>query len=69
MTLLVVRQPNIGDGLDDQTSISSTLFNTILETTHNHVELHQSWEVISRDIRIHEQWKVQQRLIRNQTPH
>jgi hypothetical protein len=52
MNFPIVRKPNIGDGLDDQTSISLTLFNKILETTHNHIELHQSWEFIARDIRI-----------------
>jgi hypothetical protein len=46
--------PNIGDGLDDQTSISLTLFNTILETANNRVELHNSWEFISRDIEVRE---------------
>jgi hypothetical protein len=54
MIVLVVRQPNIGEGLDDQTNISFTLFNTILETTSTHAELHNSWEVITRDINIHE---------------
>jgi hypothetical protein len=68
MTFPVVRQPNIGDGLDDQTSISLTLFNLILETTHNCVELHHSWEVIARDVRIHEQWEAQQRQARNHPP-
>jgi hypothetical protein len=68
MTIPVVCQPNIGHGLDDQTNISLTLFNTILETTHTRTELHQSWEVISQDIRIREQWEAQQRLVRNQPP-
>jgi len=54
MTILVARQPNIGQGLDDQTSVYLTLFNTILETSHSHTELNQSWEVISQDIRIRE---------------
>jgi hypothetical protein len=61
-------QPNIGDGLDDQTSISLTLFNLILETTHSREELHRSWEVIARDVRIHEQWEAQQRQAQNQPP-
>jgi len=65
MTVPITRQPNI----DDQTIISLTLFNTILETTNNRAELHNSWEVISIDIRIHEQWESQQRLPRNQPPH
>jgi hypothetical protein len=57
MTVPITRQPNIGDGIDDQTSISLTLFNSILETANNRAQLHNSWEVISRDIRIHEQWE------------
>jgi hypothetical protein len=40
MTIPITRHPNIGDGLDDQTSISLTLFNTILETANNRAELH-----------------------------
>jgi hypothetical protein len=59
MNLPVVRKHNIGDGLYDQTSISLTLFNLILETTHNCVELHHSWEVIARDVRIREYWEAQ----------
>jgi len=49
MTVLVTRQPNIG-GLNDQTSISLDLFNTILEIANNCAELHDSWEFISRDL-------------------
>jgi hypothetical protein len=52
MTIPVTRQPNIGNGLDDQTSISLTLFNTFLETASTHDELERSWEVIERDISI-----------------
>jgi hypothetical protein len=52
MKVPVARQPNIGNGLDDQTNISLTLFNTILETSSTHVELECSWEVIERDISI-----------------
>jgi hypothetical protein len=69
MTVPVTRQPNIGDGLEDQTSISLTLFNTILETTNTRVELHHSWGVISEDIRIREQWEARQRKPRNQPHH
>jgi hypothetical protein len=69
MTVPVTRQPNIGDGLDDQTSISLTLFNTILETASTRVELHHSWGVISEDIRICEQWEARQRQPINQPPH
>ena len=57
MTLPIARQPNIGDGLDDQTCISLTLFNMILETALSREELHRSWEVIVRDVRIREQWE------------
>jgi len=57
MIVPITRKPNIGDGLDNQTSISLTLFNTILETANNRLELHKSWEVISRDIKICEQWE------------
>jgi hypothetical protein len=39
MTVPVTRQINIGNGLDDQTSIALTLFNIILETTSTHAEL------------------------------
>jgi hypothetical protein len=48
MTVHVTRQPNIGNGLDDQTNIKLTLFNTILETTNTHAKLEHSWEVIER---------------------
>jgi hypothetical protein len=33
------RQPNIEPGLQDQNSITLNLFNTILQTTTNRVEL------------------------------
>jgi hypothetical protein len=52
MTVHVTREPNIGNGLDDQNSIALTLFNTILETTSTRTELECSWEVIERDISI-----------------
>jgi len=55
MTVLFSRQPNIGDGIEDQTSIYLILFNTILEITNTMHELHRSWGVISEDIRIREQ--------------
>jgi len=69
MIVPVTKQPNIGDGLDDKTSISLDLFKTILETARSHDKLHRSWEVISRDVRIHEKWEAQQRLPINQPPH
>jgi hypothetical protein len=66
MTVPVTRQPNIGNGLDDQTSIALTLFNTILETASTRVELERSWEVIERDISICERWEARKRQPRNQ---
>jgi hypothetical protein len=66
MTILVMRQPNIGNGLDDQTSIALTLFNTILETASTRAELECSWEEIERDISIRECWEARQRHPRKQ---
>jgi hypothetical protein len=66
MTIPVTRQPNIGNGLDDQTNIALTLFNTILETASTRVELERSWEVIERDINIRERWEARKRQPRNQ---
>jgi hypothetical protein len=66
MTVPVTRQPNIGNGLDDQTNITLTLFNTILETASTRVELERSWEVIERDINIHERWEARKRQPINQ---
>jgi hypothetical protein len=66
MTVPVTRQPNIGNGLDDQTNIALTLFNTILETASTRVELERSWEVIERDISIRERWEARKRQPRNQ---
>jgi hypothetical protein len=61
MTLPIPHQPNIEEGLQDQSSISLTLFDLILQTAHSHEELHRSWEVIARDVQIREQWEAQQR--------
>jgi hypothetical protein len=66
MTVPVTRQPNIGNGLNDQTSIALTLFNTILETASTRVELERSWEVVERDISICEHWEARKRQPRNQ---
>ena len=66
MTVPNNRQPNIEPGLQDQTSISLNLFNTILQTTTNWVELEGSWVAIERDINIQEQWEARQRQLRNQ---
>ena len=49
------RQPNVELGLQDQTSIALNLFNTILQTATNRVELERSWAAIERDISIQEQ--------------
>jgi hypothetical protein len=65
MTILVTRQPNIGNVLDDQTNITLTLFNIILETTSTRVELELSWELIERDINICDHWESKQRQPRN----
>jgi hypothetical protein len=61
-----VRQLNIGDGIHDQTNIVLNLFNTILEIANTRVELHKSWEVISREINIRESWEARKRKARNQ---
>jgi hypothetical protein len=69
MTVPVQRQPNLGDGLEDQTNITLTLYNLILETASNRVELNRSWEVVSEETRIREQWDAHQRMIRNHPHH
>ena len=61
MTIPVTRQPNIGNGLNDQTNISLTLFNTILETASTCAEIEHFWEVIERYISICERWEARQR--------
>ena len=66
MIVHATRKLNIGNGLDDQISITLTLFNTILETASTRVELERSWEVIERDTNIHERWEAKQRHPRNQ---
>jgi hypothetical protein len=66
MIVPVTRQPNIGNGLDDQTIITLTLFNTILETASTHAELEWCWEVTERDINICERLEAKQRQPRNQ---
>jgi hypothetical protein len=66
MTVPVSRQPNIEPGISDQTSIALNLFNTILQTTNNRVELECSWATIERDISIQEKWEFRQRQLRNQ---
>jgi hypothetical protein len=53
-------QPNIEPRLLNQTHIALNLFNTILKTTTNQVELEQSWAAIERDITIQEQFEARQ---------
>ena len=65
MTVPNNRHPNIEPGLQDQTIIALNLFNTILQTTTNRVELERSWDAIERDINIQEQWEARQRQLRN----
>ena len=66
MTVPVSRHANIEIGLSYQTNIALNLFNTILQTTNNWVELERSWATIERDINIHENWEFRQRQLRNQ---
>jgi hypothetical protein len=66
MTVPVSRQPNIEPNLSEQTIISLNLFNTILQTKNNQVELECSWATIERDISIQENWEFRQRQLRNQ---
>jgi hypothetical protein len=66
MTVPGTRQPNIGNGIDDQTNIALNLFNTILETPSTHVKLEHSWEVVERKINIRECWEARQRQPINQ---
>jgi hypothetical protein len=66
MTVPITRQPNIGNGLDDQTNITLTLFNTILETASTHAQLERCWEVIERDKSIRERWEARERKPKNQ---
>ena len=65
MTVPVMRQPNIEPGLSDQTSITLTLFNTILKTATTWVELEHSWAAIEQDISLQEQVEARQRQLRN----
>jgi hypothetical protein len=55
MEVPVTRQPNIKPSLTDKSSITLTLFNTILKTATTWVELERSWEFIEQDISIQEQ--------------
>ena len=65
MTVPNGRQTNVEPGLQDQINISLSLFNTILQTTTNSVELERSWDAIEQDISIQEQHEERQRQLRN----
>ena len=65
MTVPITRQLNIEPGLSDQTNIALNLFNTILQTTNNRVDLECSWAATERDISIQENWEFRQRQLRN----
>jgi hypothetical protein len=61
MTVPSCRQPNVEPGLQDQTNISLSLFNTILQTTTNRIELERLWAAIECDISIQEKQEERQR--------
>jgi hypothetical protein len=61
MIVPVARKTNIEPGLQDQTSISLNLFNTILDTNNTQVELNHSWETIEQDIKARERWEARQK--------
>jgi hypothetical protein len=65
MTVPVPTQPNIEPGLSNQTHIALNLFDTILKTATNRVELERSWAAIEQDITIQEQLEARQRQRRN----
>jgi hypothetical protein len=65
MTVPNSRQPNVEPGLQDQTNIALSLFNTILQTTTNRAELERSWAAIECDIIIQDQQEERQRQLRN----
>jgi hypothetical protein len=61
------RKPNIEHGVKDQTNISLTLFNAILEITNTQADFERSWEAIEQDISIRECWEAMKRHPRNQS--
>jgi hypothetical protein len=65
MTVPVPTQPNIEHRLSNQAHIALNLFNTILKTTTNRVELERSWADIEQDITIQEQLEARQCQRRN----
>lgn len=61
-------QPGLDHSLDNQINIAHSLFNVILATIRNRVELEQSWLAISQDLDIadaHDRYR-QRRNKRNQ---
>jgi hypothetical protein len=66
MIVHVARQPNIEPGLQDQTSITLNLFNTILDIDNTRVEINHLWETIERDISAQERLEARRRQPRNQ---
>jgi hypothetical protein len=58
-------QPNVEPGLSDQMHIDLNLFDTILKTATNRVELEHSREAIEQDITIQEQLEARQHQRRN----
>jgi hypothetical protein len=66
MTVPFARQPNIEPSLSDQTSITLSLFDTILKTAITRVELEHSWAAIEWDISIQEHLEARQRQLKNQ---
>ena len=60
MTVPVPTQPNIEPGLSNQMHIVLNLFNTILKTATNRVELEYSWATIEQYITIQEQLEARQ---------
>jgi hypothetical protein len=61
MTFPVPTQPNIEPELSNQTHIALNLFDTILTTATNRVELEHSWAAIEQDITIQEQLEARKR--------
>jgi hypothetical protein len=66
MIVPIARQSNIELGLQDQTSISLNLFNTILDIANTRVELNHSWAAIERDISAQERLETRIRHPTNQ---
>ena len=56
MTIPTQRHPNLGNNLEDQTNITLTLYNLILEIANSQDELNHSWEVVYEEDQIRKQW-------------